>query len=598
MIVVDAKKLKKVVLAYIQGKSEYALMIDSPWGSGKTSFIKKIIEEFEAKPKKIAYFSLNGLTGREQVLDSIVTSVIGLDGFSEEASEKTSGVLGKIIGSFADDKNLGGAVGTVLSVVASTIKSKVLEGLGSQHTIIADDLERFLGEKESALAVLNDLSEHQNVKIILLCHSGESGVPEEKFTVIKEKLVKYSYSLEYTGQERLEMVLDTIDGKLRPANIKKEIVDVIETLEITNLRTLIFAAHCYSIIANIVFNYEKVERKHHARVEHYFIACLIFAVASRDKGIGKGDVERSLGAYKWIAKEKEETSAALEFAGQLTKMRFVFNLFDTAKQMVYEGFFDEESLEREVKENILPDECLGTLFFSPHLLSNEEFELAMGKAIDLMKDKTLGAVSTEDVFSKAMCFYNYINDGAYSYDLDVYKRIVEGWVSKILAKDENLNLVVLSNDSALSGFRKWVRDLIEEKRAKVVEVRFRLDHENALRGIFNPETYSSSELQSYAGLLEYNIVKSNFIGIVKSLVEARCVENNVRLNRFFSRRYTVASLAIISGAERIAILALCREMTISCRGEISHSAYYLRIVKNTFITAYRGYRSERSRNNN
>ena len=75
----ELAKIREEVQAYIENQKTYpyALMLEGPWGSGKTWFMKNIIEGYVGKPEKPRgiYVSLYGLTSAEEITTMLLTSI-------------------------------------------------------------------------------------------------------------------------------------------------------------------------------------------------------------------------------------------------------------------------------------------------------------------------------------------------------------------------------------------------------------------------------------------------------------------------------------------------------------------------------------------
>lgn len=63
------EEIKKYLHYYasLRNSPLFAILLKGPWGAGKTWFIKRVIEEFEADKKKVLYISLYGVTSTQQI---------------------------------------------------------------------------------------------------------------------------------------------------------------------------------------------------------------------------------------------------------------------------------------------------------------------------------------------------------------------------------------------------------------------------------------------------------------------------------------------------------------------------------------------------
>ncbi len=188
---------------------KYATLLNGSWGSGKTYFVKKYISELEkeyeinknnehTKTKKPIYISLYGLSNVSEIKSKIALSLIknekvkqfipfldvGLEIGSDFLSNKTfiqnsGGKLSKILGALYKIDNL---------------------------IIFFDDLERCSIHINSILGYINELVEHNNIKVIVVADETKIGKInytsnlELKYMIalsdkikIEEKKEKYSW---------------------------------------------------------------------------------------------------------------------------------------------------------------------------------------------------------------------------------------------------------------------------------------------------------------------------------------------------------------------------------------------------------------------
>lgn len=157
---------------------KYAVLLNGSWGSGKTYFIKKYIESLEQKfeetkstknsiYKKPIYISLYGVNSISEIKNKMLLSLIknktakqflplldvGLEIGSDFISDKTfiknsDNKLGKILGTLYKIENL---------------------------IIIFDDLERCNININSVLGYINELVEHNNIKVIIVADETKIG---------------------------------------------------------------------------------------------------------------------------------------------------------------------------------------------------------------------------------------------------------------------------------------------------------------------------------------------------------------------------------------------------------------------------------------
>lgn len=174
MVKRDEEVIKQILEYVLDKRYCQAILIDGEWGTGKTFFVKdKLLNRLrETVPQKnIYYVSLYGISSSEQIVDEIYSSMV------EEFIEKK---LGEDKG-----KMLEKGISFTSKLFAAGMKyfnldSKDLPQLSDlkelkEAIIIFDDLERCEIEVNQTLGVLNNLVEHNDIKIILVANQAEIG---------------------------------------------------------------------------------------------------------------------------------------------------------------------------------------------------------------------------------------------------------------------------------------------------------------------------------------------------------------------------------------------------------------------------------------
>lgn len=168
------EQIKKELNDYIYNVNiKYATLLNGAWGSGKTYFVKNYIDELEQKylkdknNKKPIYISLYGLSSISEIKNKILLSLI-----KKESIKKILPFLnlGLEIGSdFVESKTF---------IQKSNHKlEKIIEVFCKIDNLIIffDDLERCNININSILGYINELVEHNNVKVIIVADENKIG---------------------------------------------------------------------------------------------------------------------------------------------------------------------------------------------------------------------------------------------------------------------------------------------------------------------------------------------------------------------------------------------------------------------------------------
>ncbi len=173
------KEIRNELNDYIYNVNiKYATLLNGSWGSGKTYFVKKYIKELEleyqknkenknSKYKKPIYVSLYGLNNISEIKNKIALSLI--------KNEKIKQIL-----PFVD---VGLEVGSEFIANKTFIQSsnskisKIISALYKIDNLIIffDDLERCNININSILGYINELVEHNNIKVIIVADENKIG---------------------------------------------------------------------------------------------------------------------------------------------------------------------------------------------------------------------------------------------------------------------------------------------------------------------------------------------------------------------------------------------------------------------------------------
>lgn len=190
MIIKDDDVIKKV-LSYVEDERyRQAVLIDGEWGAGKTFFVKeKLLARMKEKlpQKNFYYISLYGISSSDEIVDEIYSLMV--EEFVNEKLDEKSGEMVKKGISLTSKLFAAG-------MKYFNIDTKELPGLSDikklkEAIIIFDDLERCELEINQTLGVINNLVEHNDIKVILIANQTEIG----KMNFSKDLALKYQIAI-------------------------------------------------------------------------------------------------------------------------------------------------------------------------------------------------------------------------------------------------------------------------------------------------------------------------------------------------------------------------------------------------------------------
>ncbi|MCF8716515.1 hypothetical protein JM658_16960, partial [Joostella atrarenae] len=248
----NSKKIESIFEDYLNKKgTNYALLISGKWGSGKTFLWKNVLEkkavEMDFKP---VYISLNGINSVREIESILLSKVLP---FSDKLENKY------LINSFKFLRNginvLGNAFGggTQLKDITKGIEFNLDL---SMMVLCFDDLERYSLPLNEILGLINDYTEHKNIKVIIC--ADEEQVNNDEYHKIKEKIIGRTLNYTANYNELFDSYINHItETEFRDflSNKRKTIIHFFKKHAIENLRTFGF----YLENVKLLFEYYKSE---------------------------------------------------------------------------------------------------------------------------------------------------------------------------------------------------------------------------------------------------------------------------------------------------------------------------------------------------
>ena len=252
--------LVESILDYIRADyTDYAIMINGEWGSGKTYFwnnkVRKKIEsmEFNGKKYKTIYMSLYGISNLEEISKKIFI----------ETTQLMDKNLKKFMNSNAqvnipEYAKTGLDMANFFGISQNGDKLDYKDFFSTEDKILCfDDLERANVDVIDILGYINNFVEHDHIKTIIICNEKELSTKlknsnlEMKTFIATYLLDKEGNLTKKTDKPMVERIQDTIEYVFDKANdyerIKEKLIG--ETFE--------YAPEFNYIINGILMRYEK-----------------------------------------------------------------------------------------------------------------------------------------------------------------------------------------------------------------------------------------------------------------------------------------------------------------------------------------------------
>lgn len=202
----------------------YAVMLDGPWGIGKTYLVRDLLKRLVG-PQGYCYVSLYGVSKTEDIDDAIVAAMFPVAG--HKATRITAGLIKSAAGMFKISTNL----------KLADIVDKFRGGL-----YVFDDLERCTMPIDVVLGYINEFVEHNGCKVVLIANESEIDArADAKYRRRREKLIGKTLQI----RPDTARVLDLFIGKIKDAQTrdfvasqKQPLTRIFEQSQAHNLRIL------------------------------------------------------------------------------------------------------------------------------------------------------------------------------------------------------------------------------------------------------------------------------------------------------------------------------------------------------------------------
>ena len=272
------EKIVSIITDYLnREETDYALMINGAWGSGKTFFIKNTLKSEiekidyswngnkkswiwwknnyfknnnigENRKYKQVYVSLYGLSSIDEIKERIFYATYPSYKWVEFISSKISLALDGIPNSIPISKPIKGIKGLFNKNDVEKLKDKFTTY--NDKILFFDDLERIDQEKidiNTVLGYINFLAEHEHYKIVVVANNE---VLDEKYKQFQEKTIRFVCNYTPNFAEVFDDISKRYEGDYKKFIVeqKQSIVDVFRVGGCSNIRTLIFITDLYQKI--------------------------------------------------------------------------------------------------------------------------------------------------------------------------------------------------------------------------------------------------------------------------------------------------------------------------------------------------------------
>jgi len=229
------KHITEYLNNYLKIKNpEFAILLSGKWGSGKTHFINKFIEETkEEKNIKFIKISLFGLKNTDSIDEQIFQNIYPLFGnkyFKLSGSILKNALKLGIKLNWNGDNQSDGTSRIDLSKVNPLDFFSDSKDSKEELFFIFDDLERTDIELTEVLGYINYLVEGSSFKVILIANEDKLTKDDESTTYneFKEKVIGKTFEVQHNFQEILNSFIEENTSECK--ELLLENIDIIENI--------------------------------------------------------------------------------------------------------------------------------------------------------------------------------------------------------------------------------------------------------------------------------------------------------------------------------------------------------------------------------
>lgn len=242
---------------------EYAVLLSGKWGSGKTYFIDRFVEDFleqyttgkkENKTKfiKISLFGLSKVTQIDEVIFQKLHPVLG-----HKYAKMTGSMLKSALKlglNFDTDGN--GKPDTKLTVDTKEFSFFSDDKTSDKELIfIFDDLERTSIELSEILGYINYLVEQSNFKVIILANEDEINEKDD-FNKFKEKVIGKTFEVKQDLDATFDTFIEMVENSKKALQECKVLIkSIFKTADYNNLR------HIRQAILDFEYFYNQLDNR-------------------------------------------------------------------------------------------------------------------------------------------------------------------------------------------------------------------------------------------------------------------------------------------------------------------------------------------------
>ncbi|MFT0892242.1 P-loop NTPase fold protein [Pseudochelatococcus sp. G4_1912] len=184
---------------------KFAVLLDGPWGSGKTFFIDKILKKSDFTDKKRIYISLFGIANIQDFERQLFYAGLSR---TKKLLHKGTNLCTSAISStlnISSGNILQGSVNISKAVNKIIDQTIISNDSISNSFIVIDDLERCNFSIPHLMGVINNYIEHGNARVIIVANSQK--IKSKKFLQFREKIIGQYFELPPDPEAAIDVII-------------------------------------------------------------------------------------------------------------------------------------------------------------------------------------------------------------------------------------------------------------------------------------------------------------------------------------------------------------------------------------------------------
>lgn len=438
----ESKYIEDIFKDYLAtDNTNYALLINGSWGSGKTYFWKTKLSQFSSDTDlKPIYLSLNGLSKIETLDYQLKIKLIP---FLNKLDIKKSASIGNL------SKNI---LTTIIESKWGLDSEKLLKNvdidlaLFSKTIICFDDLERCKIPLSEVLGYINNFVEHKNLKVVILSNEKEiskTKLEDEGYHTIKEKVI--GRILNY--KNNLNEILPILYSKYNEDASFKSFLDekndlifkLLKNYKVENLRNLSF------YLDNLKKLYPNI-KDHKDYIDEILFFTLLISLEFKDGHLESNDYENfkqldeinPLDSFfdfdlnfsnesETKTQEKILTYSEAFYKRYLDDNIEMYKFYKSIYTYVLSGYLNEDELKEELQSRYpleISKEVKAFQIIATHNyqnLTNEEFDRLSKEVLEYSEQ---GKYRIYDYIQISNFYNHYIKNNLIDIDVEALNKIL------------------------------------------------------------------------------------------------------------------------------------------------------------------------------